>query len=190
MTEYSYRWIRTHLRGAPEERHVKKMEAMGWEPVPPDELPPKPDQSPAVGWTFPDLLDPHEYGVDSGDLRLYRILVERLAERRVYYAERTRRSLEAAEDAWLADNDPRMKKFFMRRVERLLGNPAVPDSEPNRPYPTAVEYYGEAAIAEHPERAVELAEYQANLKANGTSIPLLQQAIDVDERRAKAQTDT
>lgn len=161
--EYAYRWIRTHLRGVPDPEHVKKMEAQGWEPVPTDELPP-PTKEPDGHWKLPTLLDPHAFGVEYGDLRYYRMPAEMMAERTAHFAERARRPLETAEDAWLRDNHPRMEKFFTRRVERPIFNPAVPDSKPNRPYPTAAEFYSDAAIAAHPERAAELAEYQANLK--------------------------
>lgn len=183
MTEYSYRWIRTHLRGVPEERHVKQMEAQGWEPVPPDELPP-PVKEPDGHWKLPDLLDPHAFGVEYGDLRYYRMPVEMMAERTAHFTERARRSLKTAEDAWLRDNDPRMPKFVEVETDRTWNEGRGPD-RPNVPPVTAAEYYSDAAIAEHPERAAELAGYHTNLKANGTSIPLLQQAID--ERRAKAR---
>lgn len=151
MAEYAYRWVRTHSRSTPDDDHVKKMEAQGWEPVPLGELPP-PAKKPDGHWHLPELLDPHAFGVEYGGLRLYRIPTEILDERRAYFAKRNASYMQSSNfsEAGVAD-----------------------DERDNLPTVTAAEYYSAAACAEHPERASELAEYRENLKVKGVAVPIV-----------------
>lgn len=159
MVEYRYRWVRTHVRGEPDERNVKKMEAQGWEPVPPDKLPPNPETG--EHWKLPDLLDPHAFGVEDGGLRYYRIDAARLAERAKYYADLTARYTTNATAPLLTDPaDPNSP---------LADPPKVYESEADpRSYREQLEaYYGFENLRLHPERVQELADYWANRAVKG-----------------------
>lgn len=156
MVEYSYRWIRTHSRGTPDDDHVKKMEAQGWEPVPPDELPSAPEG--VFG-----RLDPR-VSQETAGLRFYRMDLDRVR------SEQEKKQAEL--DALIAPEPPGEEGAYS--TEPLAEPPKVYESEADpRSYREQLEaYYCFENLRRHPERVQELADYWASRAKGLTFNPL------------------
>jgi hypothetical protein len=180
LTEYKYRWVRTHLCGHPDPRSAASAVKAGWELVPFDERPVSAEPPKDPGWGPPDLLDP-SVTVEYGGLRLYRMPAELTQARADYLQARVKANTEGPAESFLRDNDaPGMRKFFLKRQEttyHATGPYLGGEDRPNRPTPKAKKFYSTANCAEFPERAEELKAYRANLKINGLKFPRLLQAV-------------
>lgn len=105
---YSFRYVRAETRNTADKVHFNKRAREGYTPVMAEE--------------HPELMaelfgqSTKQAGiVEVGGLILCKIPTERVKARERYYSDRARNEMDAADNAYLRDNDPRMAKVAQRR---------------------------------------------------------------------------
>lgn len=109
-----FKWCRSESRNQSDHRTYQKRLREGWEPVNAADHPEM----------MVDLkLDGTRTGglVEVGGLILCRMPIEMVEQRRRYYADKTRKITDAAEDNYLRDSDERMKKVAEKRRQVVFG---------------------------------------------------------------------
>jgi hypothetical protein len=97
---YKHRWIRTSLRGEPDNTNVFNRIREGYEPVRADEHP---------EFLAPTIEDGKHAGViGNGGLMLTRVPIETAHDRTEYYGNRTREQMTAVDQDLMKDQHPSM----------------------------------------------------------------------------------
>lgn len=99
----SHRWIRTSMLGQADNTNVSQKMREGWVPVKASEYP-EIDHMPDVGSRYPE-------NIEYGGLLLCAIPSEQLDQRNKYYNEIAVNQMNAVDNSFLSDQDPRMTKF-------------------------------------------------------------------------------
>lgn len=111
---WAYRWIRTSTLGAADPMNVSAKSREGWEPVGIEEQP---------------KLRMHESqdmrfrgNIEVGGLILCKMPEEFVEQRRQYYAGHTQAQMEAVDNNYLRENDPRMPLFSEKKTKVTFGS--------------------------------------------------------------------
>ena len=95
-----YRWIRTSTLGASDNKNVSSRFREGWEPVLASEHPEM--------HVMPDVDSKFEGNVEVGGLLLCKTATENVEARRDYMNDQNARAMEAVDNNFLRESDPRM----------------------------------------------------------------------------------
>jgi hypothetical protein len=110
---YAYRWIRVASMGQSDAKNVSAKTREGWEPVRIEEQP-----------KFQMLIDPNSRfkdNIEVAGLLLCKIPEEFMDQRKQHYAKATRDNMEAVDNTFMRENDPRMPLFKERSSKTLFG---------------------------------------------------------------------
>jgi hypothetical protein len=110
---YAYRWIRVASQGQADPKNTSSKMREGWEPVRIEEQP-----------KFQMLTDPNSRfkdNIEVAGLLLCKIPVEFMEQRKQYYAKATRDNMEAVDNTFMRENDPRMPLFKERSSKTSFG---------------------------------------------------------------------
>ena len=110
---YAYRWIRVASMGQSDAKNVSAKTREGWEPVRIEEQP-----------KFQMLTDPNSRfkdNIEVAGLLLCKIPVEFMDQRKAYYAKATKDNMEAVDNTFMRENDPRMPLFKERSSKTSFG---------------------------------------------------------------------
>jgi len=110
---YAYRWIRVASLGQQDPKNTSAKMREGWEPVRIEEQP-----------KFQMLTDPNSRfkdNIEVAGLLLCKIPVEFMEQRKAYYAKATRDNMEAVDNTFMRENDPRMPLFKERSSKTSFG---------------------------------------------------------------------
>lgn len=112
---YVYRWIRTATLGEADNTNVSQRFREGWEPVPIEDHPEM--------QILPDHDSRFEGSIEVGGLLLCRTAKENMKERDKYYAQKTKQQIDAVDQSYLRESDPRMPVFNPEKKTRVsFGN--------------------------------------------------------------------
>jgi hypothetical protein len=104
---YRFRWVRLSLLGQRDDRNVSVKFREGWVPVKAEEHPEIVTQ---YGFTANDSGN-----IESGGLMLCKIPTETAESRNAYYANQNKQQMEAVDNNFMRDNNPRMPLFSDKR---------------------------------------------------------------------------
>lgn len=110
---YVFRWIRVSMMGNDDAKNISTSFAEGWEPV-------KASMHPEIrmfntGTTkFPD-------SIEVGGLVLCKIPAEFMAQRSSHYGQKTDREMQAVDNNFMGQSDPRMPLFKDRQSTSTVG---------------------------------------------------------------------
>jgi hypothetical protein len=110
---YSYRWIRVASQGQADAKNVSSKMREGWEPVRIEEQP-----------KFQMLTDPNSRfkdNIEVAGLLLCKIPTEFMDQRKAYYAKATKDNMDAVDNTFMRENDPRMPLFKERSSKTSFG---------------------------------------------------------------------
>jgi len=110
---YAYRWIRVASLGQADPKNTSSKMREGWEPVRIEEQP-----------KFQMLTDPNSRfkdNIEVAGLLLCKIPEEFMDQRKQYYAKATRDNMEAVDNTFMRENDPRMPLFKERSSKTSFG---------------------------------------------------------------------
>tara|TARA_R110001583_G_scaffold55916_4_gene169523 strand:- start:590 stop:1060 length:471 start_codon:yes stop_codon:yes gene_type:complete len=110
---YVFRWIRTSMVGHPDNTNVSKRFREGWEPV-------KAEDHPELQIMSDHNSDwANKGGIEVGGLLLCKAAQETVAKRQDYYAKHAASQMEAVDNAYMRENDPRMPVLAPDRKTRV-----------------------------------------------------------------------
>jgi len=110
---YAYHWIRVASMGQQDPKNTSSKMREGWEPVRIEEQP-----------KFQMLTDPNSRfkdNIEVAGLLLCKIPVEFMDQRKQYYAKATKDNMEAVDNTFMRENDPRMPLFKERSSKTSFG---------------------------------------------------------------------
>ena len=110
---YDYRWVRVSARMQTDPQNISSNLREGWEAVRMEEQP-----------QFKMLVDPNgrfKDNIEVGGLLLCKIPTDFMAQRRQYYADKTRSQSDAVDNNFMKENDPRMPLFRERKSTASFG---------------------------------------------------------------------
>ena len=110
---YAYRWIRVASQGQADPKNTSSKMREGWEPVRIEEQP-----------KFQMLTDPNSRfkdNIEVAGLLLCKIPTEFMEQRKAYYAKATKDNMEAVDNTFMRENDPRMPLFKERSSKTSFG---------------------------------------------------------------------
>ena len=105
-----YRWIRTSTLGAADNKNVSSRFREGWEPVLASEHPEM--------HVMPDVDSKFDGNVEVGGLLLCKTSTENVKARREYFADQNAKAMEAVDNNYLRDSDPRMPLLRPEKTTR------------------------------------------------------------------------
>lgn len=110
---YVFRWIRVSMMGTDDPKNISSSFAEGWEPV-------KASMHPEVrlfssnSSRFPD-------SIEVGGLVLCKIPAEFMDQRAAFFNDKTEREMQAVDNNYMGQNDPRMPVFRERDTRTTFG---------------------------------------------------------------------
>ena len=108
-----FRWIRTSMVGHPDNTNISKRFREGWEPVRAQDHPELQIMSDHnSAWTKED-------GIEVGGLLLCKAAKEAVESRREYYARHAASQMQAVDNAYMRESDPRMPVLPPDRKTRV-----------------------------------------------------------------------
>ena len=108
-----FRWIRTSMVGNPDNTNVSKRFREGWEPVRAEDHPELQIMSDHNSdWS-------NKGGIEVGGLLLCKAAEETVDKRRQYYANHAESQMQAVDNAYMRENDPRMPVLAPDRKTRV-----------------------------------------------------------------------
>ena len=111
---WKHRWIRLSIMGTDDPKNISSKLREGYEPCKAEE--------------YPELMLPaitegrFKGGIEIGGLLLCRIPEEFLVQRMQHFDAQNRAQMESVDNAYLSENDPRMKKFSERSTKVTFGS--------------------------------------------------------------------
>jgi len=112
---YVYRWIRTSTMGEADNKNVSQRFREGWEPV-------KIQDHPEMQ-VLSDHNSKFEDCIEVGGLLLCRTAEENMVKRDQHYQQKTQQQIDAVDNSYLRENDPRMPLLKPERSTRVnFGN--------------------------------------------------------------------
>lgn len=110
-----FRWVRTHLLGASDPTNVSARRREGWEPV-------RAEDHPEVVLEMGLSGQAPTGFVEIGGLLLCKAPEEFMQQRTDYYAKHTKDQMDAVNNNYLRENDPRMPVFSDGKSEVRFGS--------------------------------------------------------------------
>lgn len=110
---YAYRWVRVSTLTEADPRNMSAKLREGWEPVRIEEQP-----------KFKMLIDPNSRfkdNIEVAGLLLCKIPKEFIGQRQAYFANKAKANLEAVDNNFMRENDPRMPLFSERKSKTSFG---------------------------------------------------------------------
>ncbi len=108
-----FRWIRTSMVGNPDNTNVSKRFREGWEPVRAEDHPELQIMSDHNSdWS-------NKGGIEVGGLLLCKAPEETVEKRRAYFRNHAESQMQAVDNAYMRENDPRMPVFAPDRKTRV-----------------------------------------------------------------------
>lgn len=107
-----FRWIRRAFMGADDAMNVSTRMREGWEPV-------RLEDHPELKLGF--ATDRVKGNVEVGGLILCKAPAELMAQRDQYFRQQARMQMDAVNNSYLRENDPRMPKFSEEKTEVSFG---------------------------------------------------------------------
>jgi hypothetical protein len=110
---YVFRWVRTSMVGHPDNTNVSKRFREGWEPV-------RAEDHPEL-----QIMSDHNSdwakkgGIEVGGLLLCKAAQETVAKRQDYYSKHAASQMQAVDNAYMRENDPRMPVLAPDRKTRV-----------------------------------------------------------------------
>ena len=111
---YTYRWVRVSTLGTADPRNISSKLREGWEPVTLEEQP-----------KFRILVDPQSRfreHIEVGGLLLCKTPHDLVGQRDAFYARQTSQQMEAVDNNFMSQSDPRMPLFKEARQEVSFGS--------------------------------------------------------------------
>lgn len=111
---FSFRWVRVSMLNEADARNISARFREGWEPVSVEEQP-----------QFKMLTDPRskfEGCIEIGGLLLCKAPKELMEQRAAYYGGRATQQMEAVDNNFMGQNDPRMPLFKEHRATQSFGS--------------------------------------------------------------------
>ena len=111
---WEFRWIRTSSQGSSDNTNVSKRFREGWEPV-------RAEDHPEL-----HIMSDHKSewgakgGIEVGGLLLCKAPEESVEQRREYYKSHAESQMQAVDNAYMRENDPRMPVFAPDRKTRVV----------------------------------------------------------------------
>lgn len=112
---YKFHWVRTATLGNIDATNISSKLREGWEPVKAEDHPEMEMMAFEAGEKFKD-------NIVIGGLLLCKAPVELVEERNSYYSDQTKAQMQAVDNSFMQDNDPRMKKFAERNTKVTFGD--------------------------------------------------------------------
>lgn len=112
-TGYSYRYIRISTMGTPDVNNISAKFREGWEPVKASEHP--------EAFTLSDANSRFKDGIETGGLLLCKIPEEFVQQREDYYRNKTESEMQAVDNNFMRENDPRMPLFKDKKTQVTFG---------------------------------------------------------------------
>ena len=110
---YAYRWVRVSTLNEADPRNMSAKLREGWEPVRIEEQP-----------KFKMLVDPNSRfkdNIEVAGLLLCKIPSEFIGQRQAYFANKAKANLEAVDNNFMRESDPRMPLFSERKSKTSFG---------------------------------------------------------------------
>lgn len=110
---YAYRWVRVSTLNTSDPKNMSAKLREGWEPVRIEEQP-----------KFKLLVDPNSRfkdNVEVAGLLLCKIPEEFVAQRSAHYTNRARQNMEAVDNNFMRESDPRMPLFSEKKSKTSFG---------------------------------------------------------------------
>ena len=110
---YSYRWVRVSTLNESDPRNMSSKLREGWEPVRIEEQP-----------KFKMLVDPNSRfkdNIEVAGLLLCKIPSEFIGQRRAHYDNKTKANMDAVDNSFMRESDPRMPLFSERKSKTSFG---------------------------------------------------------------------
>lgn len=114
---WAYRWIRTSTLGAADPMNVSAKSREGWEPVSVT------DQPHLQLHESQDLR--YRGNIEIGGLILCKMPEEFVKQREEYYQNATQSQMEAVDNNFMRENDPRMPLFSEKKTKVTFGNGSI-----------------------------------------------------------------
>lgn len=104
---FRFRWVRISLLGQRDDRNVSVKFREGWEPV-------KAEEHPEIVTQY-GFTGNKDGNIESGGLMLCKIPAETAESRNEYYANQNKQQMDAVDNNFLRENNPRMPLFSDKR---------------------------------------------------------------------------
>jgi hypothetical protein len=111
---YAYRWVRVATMGASDARNISAKTREGWEPVRSEEQP-----------HLALLVDPNSRfkdNIEVAGLLLCKMPTEFVEQRTAYYAKAAKDNMDAVDNNFMRESDPRMPLFAERKSKVVFGS--------------------------------------------------------------------
>lgn len=112
---YKFHWVRVSTLGNTDATNISSKLREGWEPV-------KAEDHPEMLMMAADAHEKFKDNIVIGGLLLCKAPDELVEERNAYYAQQSQRQIDAVDNNFMRENDPRMKKFADRNSKVTFGN--------------------------------------------------------------------
>jgi hypothetical protein len=110
---YAYRYVRVSTMGTPDVNNVSSKFREGWEPVKASDHP--------EAFTMADPNSRFKDGIETGGLLLCKMPKEFAEQRDTYYQNKTEAEMQAVDNNFMRENDPRMPLFKDKKSQVTFG---------------------------------------------------------------------
>jgi hypothetical protein len=110
---YAYRYVRVSTMGTPDVNNVSSKFREGWEPVKASDHP--------EAFTMADPNSRFKEGIETGGLLLCKMPKEFAEQREAYYRNKTEAEMQAVDNNFMRENDPRMPLFKDKKSQVTFG---------------------------------------------------------------------
>lgn len=110
---YAYRYVRVSTMGTPDVNNVSSKFREGWEPVKASDHP--------EAFTMADPNSRFKDGIETGGLLLCKMPKEFAEQRDAYYRNKTESEMQAVDNNFMRENDPRMPLFKDKKTQVTFG---------------------------------------------------------------------
>lgn len=110
---YAYRYVRVSTLGTPDVNNVSSKFREGWEPVKASDHP--------EAFTMADPNSRFKDGIETGGLLLCKMPKEFAEQRDEYYRNKTESEMQAVDNNFMRENDPRMPLFKDKKTQVTFG---------------------------------------------------------------------
>jgi len=110
---YAYRYVRVSTMGTPDVNNISSKFREGWEPVKASDHP--------EAFTMADPNSRFKDGIETGGLLLCKMPKEFAEQRDAYYRNKTESEMQAVDNNFMRENDPRMPLFKDKKTQVTFG---------------------------------------------------------------------
>jgi hypothetical protein len=110
---YAYRYVRVSTMGTPDVNNISSKFREGWEPVKASDHP--------EAFTMADPNSRFKDGIETGGLLLCKMPKEFAEQREAYYRNKTEAEIQAVDNNFMRESDPRMPLFKDKKTQVTFG---------------------------------------------------------------------